>query len=76
MNFRDLINPQRAISVSSKLFLALLALLLAPNVLAIVISALPAAGVLLAFLLASYVASPSMIRAKDIAPPVFLTGLS
>jgi len=56
MNLRDLFNPQRALGFSCKLFLVVLALLLAPHILANLLSAFPSAGVCLALPLVSYVA--------------------
>ena len=56
MNLRDLFNPQRALGFSCKLFLVVLALLLAPHILANLLSAFPSAGVCLALPVVSYVA--------------------
>jgi len=73
MNIRDLFDPQRAISFSFKLFIALLGLLLAPSVLAIVIAAFPA-RLLIVLPVISYVAyrvlqssRPRAVRARSTA---------
>ena len=68
MNIRDLFDPQRAISFSFKLFIALLGLLLAPSVIAIVIAALPG-RILLALPVISYVAYRMLQRSRPRAVP-------